>query len=92
MQLVDIFALIIVCIIILGFSIILWGTKGGSSKSFMSLSAGATYNLLSEDKKRAVEKIVERNAGKKLEEHGRSDPKTKKIKKEKTGNRDSDVI
>ena len=56
----------------------------------MSLSAGATYNLLSEDKKRAVEKIVERNAGKKLEEHGRSDPKTKK--KEKTGNRDSDVI
>ena len=91
MHLLDLIALIILCIIIIGFSIILWRTRGGSSKSFMSLSAGATYDLLSEEKKRAVETIVEQNAGKKLEEHGRSDPKTKKIKKNKTVNRDSDL-
>ncbi|UCE18546.1 MAG: hypothetical protein JSV84_17115 [Gemmatimonadota bacterium] len=48
--------------------------RGGS---MATIALGATYELHGEDKKRAIEAIVERNAGDKLEEQSSSDPKEK---------------
>ena len=73
----EVFALAFLIIIVVLFIFLLKRSKGGSSKTFMSVSAGATYDLLSEDQKKAAETIVERNAGKKMEEQGRSEPPEK---------------
>lgn len=77
MQVIEIFASIFILCSIILFSILLKRSKGESSKTFMSVSAGATYDLLSEDQKRATETIVERNVGKKMEEQGRVEPPKK---------------
>ena len=77
MQLIEIVASAILILIIILFIFLLKRSKGGSSKTFMSVSAGATYDLLSEDQKRAAETIVEKNAGKKMEEQGRAEPPEK---------------
>ena len=49
--------------------------KGGGNLFFVS--SGAMDELYTTDKKRAVEMIVEINAGKKMEEQSSSDPKRK---------------
>ena len=74
MSLVEIIASSILILVIILFVFLLKRSKGGSSKTFLSVSAGATYNLLSEDQKKAAETIVERNSGKKMEEQGTSNP------------------
>ena len=48
--------------------------RGGSMTTVM---LGATYELHGEDKKRAIEAIVEQKAGDKLEEEGSCEPKNK---------------
>ena len=77
MHMSEVFALTILILVIVLFLFLLKGSKGGSSKTFMSVSAGATYDLLSEDQKKAAETIVERNAGKKMEEQNRGEPPQK---------------
>lgn len=42
--------------------------------SFMTLSAGSTYEAMTEDRKRAAEEIIERNAGKKMESQSSAEP------------------
>ena len=77
MQWSEIIASSTLILIVILFVMLLKRSKGGSSKTFMSVSAGATYDLLSEDQKRAAETIVEQNAGKKMEEQGKSEPPEK---------------
>jgi hypothetical protein len=50
--------------------------RGGGS--MLTICSGATDEFLNRDCKKAVEQIVEMNAGKKMEEQSSSDPKNKK--------------
>ena len=77
MQIIELISSILLVLLIFTLMIKMWRSKSRSTKSLMTLSAGATYDLLSEDKKRAAETIIEQNAGKKMEEQSSSDPAKK---------------
>jgi hypothetical protein len=67
---------VLVAILIAVFALLLWISlrvrkKGGS---LTTIAMGATDEFLSRDQSRAVEEIVEQNAGKKLEQQGTNRP------------------
>ena len=59
-----------IAVIVLGLLVWLFshGFSSGAGSSMTTISLGATDLMLSEEKKRAAEVIVEQNAGKKCEE------------------------
>ena len=56
--------------------------RGGSSAAMFMITQGATDAFLDHDKKQAIEIIVERNAGKKMEEQSAEGGKNPKEKEE----------
>ena len=63
---------VFVCVLVTVYRIL--RRRGGSMVTTM---LGATYEMHGEDKKRAIEAIVEQKAGQKMEEQRSSDPKDK---------------